>query len=167
MRNLAVLSFLVAATSVGLGLPGAISTLPTPDRQLTTIMESIANQKKSLKALLDEKKDHQRILLLYSRDNAQHYVIEQQEALHPKDVAAGLAERDLDVIVLIASTLPEPDRQFLTHSEFKLVPAEGFQGWLVGKDGGIKHTFKAPIDPQELFRLIDSMPMRQAETKKQ
>ena len=66
-------------------------------------MESVANQSKSLKAMLDEKKDHRRVLLLYGRDDAQHYLIEQQESLN--EVRDKMAERDLDVIVLVASVV--------------------------------------------------------------
>ncbi|GAB3497537.1 hypothetical protein GCM10027341_17770 [Spirosoma knui] len=129
---------------------------------LTLGMESVANQKKSLRAILDEKKDHRRVLLLYGRDDAQHYIIDQQEALNEE--RDGLADRELDVIVLVASLLPEPDRQFLMH-DYKLNPADDFVGWLIGKDGGIKQTYKKPVDTAELFRLIDSMPMRKQETK--
>ena len=67
-------------------------------------MESVANQKTSLKAILNEKKDNRRVLLLYGRDDAQHYLIEQQEALQ-RSTGTGLAERDMDVIVLVASTV--------------------------------------------------------------
>lgn len=131
----------------------------------STRMESISNQKKSLKALLEEKQDKRRVLLLYGRDTAQHWLIEQQEALHQHTDA--MTERDLDVFVLVASELQEPDRWYLTHSDFKLVPGDDFQGWLIGKDGGIKHTFTKPVEPNELFRIIDSMPMRRQEMKKQ
>ena len=129
---------------------------------LTLGMESVANQKKSLKAILEEKKDHRRVLLLYGRDDAQHYMIEQQEAL--SEERDGLAERDIDVIVLVASLVMEPDRQFLMH-DYKLLPSEDFVGWLIGKDGGVKETYKKPISAQELFRVVDSMPMRKQETK--
>lgn len=125
-------------------------------------MESVANQSKSLKAMLGEKKDHRRVLLLYGRDDAQHYLIEQQESLN--EVRDKMAERDLDVIVLVASLLMEPDRQFLMH-DFHLVPSENFVGWLIGKDGGIKQTYKKPVAPDDLFQTIDSMPMRQQEMK--
>ncbi|WP_229321348.1 DUF4174 domain-containing protein [Larkinella knui] len=127
-------------------------------------MESIANITKSLKAVLEEKRDHRRVLVLYGRDDVQHFLLEQQDALHTEEKQ--LAERDLDVIVLVASTLPEPDRQFLMQDPFKLMPSDGFHGWLIGKDGGVKHTFRKPVEPKELFRIIDSMPMRQAEAKK-
>lgn len=130
-------------------------------------MESIASQKKSLKAILSEKKDNRRVLLLYGRDSSsgspgQHYLIDQQEALN--EVRDGLAERDLDVVVLVASTVSEPDRQFLMH-DFKLVPHEDYVGWLIGKDGGVKETFTKPVPADELFRIIDSMPMRKQEMK--
>lgn len=129
----------------------------------TQTMESTANQKKSLKAMLDDKKDHRRVLLLYGRDDAQRYIIEQQQQLN--EVKDQLEERDMDVIVLIASELQEPDRWFLMHSDFKLIPAEDFMGWLVGKDGGVKKTFTQPVEPQALFKLVDAMPMRRQEMK--
>ncbi|GAB4026471.1 hypothetical protein GCM10028773_55240 [Spirosoma koreense] len=129
---------------------------------LTPGMESVANQQKSLKAILNEKKDHRRVLLLYGRDDAQHYLIEQQEAL--TEAKDGMTERDLDVIVLVASLVPEPDRQFLMH-EYKLNPAENFAGWLIGKDGGVKETYKKPVSSADLFKLIDTMPMRRQEAK--
>ncbi|WP_245877995.1 DUF4174 domain-containing protein [Spirosoma fluviale] len=125
-------------------------------------MESVANQQKSLKAILTEKKDHRRVLLIYSRDDAQHYSLEQQEALNEE--RAGLDERDLDVIVLVASLVMEPDRQFLMH-DYKLNPSDNFVAWLIGKDGGVKQTYHKPIDVKELFRTIDSMPMRKQESK--
>lgn len=127
-------------------------------------MESVANQQKSLKAILTEKKDHKRVLLLYVRDDAQHFSLEQQEALNEEK--AGLAERDLDVIVLVASELMEPDRQFLMH-DYKLNPSDSFVGWLIGKDGGIKQNYKKPVAVKELFQTIDSMPMRKQESKQE
>lgn len=114
-------------------------------------MESIANQQKSLKALLSEKKDHRRVLLLYGRDDAQHYLIDQQEALI--EFRDDVAKHDLDTIIIVASELQEPDRQFLMH-EYKLVPSEDFVGWLMDKDGSIKETYKKPVSPHELFKAI-------------
>ena len=125
-------------------------------------MESIANEQTSLKAMLTEKKNHRRVLLIYGRDDAQHFTIEQQEALN--EAKDGMAERDLDVIVLIASEVPEPDRQFLMH-DYKLHPSDEFVAWLIGKDGGVKETYKKPVSTKNLFRVIDGMPMRQQEMK--
>lgn len=115
-------------------------------------MESVANQKKSLKAILDEKKNHRYVVLLYGRDHAQHYLLEQQSQFHAQSEET--AEREIDVVVLIASTLQEPDRWFLMHSDFKLNPAADFIGWLVNKEGEIQHKFTAPTDPSEIFQRM-------------
>ena len=131
---------------------------------LVGAMGNTGFQPKLLKTVLEEKRDRRRILLLYSRDHSQRLSIQQQEALRTEK--AGLVERDLDVIVLIGNELTEPDRRFLTQNPFKLTPSDDFKGWLIGKDGGVKHTFKKPIESGELFRIIDSMPMRQAEARK-
>lgn len=109
-------------------------------------MESIANQSKSLKTLLSDLKNHRRVLLIYGRDDAQHYLIEQQEAL--TEMRDQLS--DLEVIVLIASLVPEPDRQFLMH-DYQLLPSEPFVAWLISKDGNIEKTYKQPVDPQTLL----------------
>lgn len=116
-------------------------------------MESIGNLHKSLKATLDEKKNNRRVLLLYGRDDAQHYIIDQQEQLHAAD--AQLSQHDLDVVVLIASTTVEPDRWYLMHTEgFNLIPSEDFIGWLIDKDGSLKHRFTQPLSPDELLKHV-------------
>lgn len=115
-------------------------------------MESVANQQKSLKAMLADKKDHRNVLLLYGRDDAQHYLIEQQEALI--EVKDELAKHDLDVIVIVASELQEPDRQFLMH-DYKLIPSDEFSGWLIGKDGEVKQTYQKPTTSEELFNQLN------------
>ncbi len=130
---------------------------------LTFFMESISSQTKSLAALLAEKKDHRRVVLLYGRDDAQHYLLDQQDQFHRQ--GNDLTERDMDIIVLVASTLMEPDRQFLMAAPYKLNPSADFKGWLIGKDGGVKETFDKPIAPNDLFKAVDHMPMRKQEMK--
>lgn len=131
---------------------------------ITPTMKSAASQPKSLKATLHEKKDKRRVLLIYSRDNTQPFLVEQQNALEAGKT--GLVERDLDVLVFIGSQIPEPDRQFLMQ-HYKLTPSIDFLGWLIGKDGGIKQIYKKPVTVNELFRTIDSMPMRVLEMRNQ
>ena len=130
---------------------------------LTLFMESISSQKKSLAALLADKKDHRRVVLLYGRDDAQHYLLDQQDQFHRQQ--EGLAERDIDVIVVVASELMEPDRQFLMAAPYKLNPAADFKGWLIGKDGGVKDSFDKPVTSHDLFKTVDQMPMRRQEMK--
>lgn len=116
-------------------------------------MEGIGNQHKSLKATLDEKKDNRNVLLLYVRDDAQHFSIDQQEQLNA--MGDQLAEHDLDVVVLIASQVVEPDRLYLMANGFDLVPSEEFVGWVIGKNGAVKQKFTEPMAPEALFDLVN------------
>ena len=90
-------------------------------------------------------------------------LLEQQEALTEDE--AGVKEREMDVLVLAASEVPEPDRDFLMAAPYKLVPHADYMAWLIGKDGGIKQTYNKPASVKEIFALIDGMPMRKQEMK--
>ena len=46
------------------------------------------------------------------------------------------------------------------------VPARGFAVVLVGKDGGVKETWREPVEPARIFSAIDAMPMRQDEVRR-
>jgi hypothetical protein len=46
------------------------------------------------------------------------------------------------------------------------LPATGFAVALVGKDGGVKETWRDPVDPDRIFALIDRMPMRRDEVRR-
>lgn len=41
----------------------------------------------------------------------------------------------------------------------------GFAVVLVGKDGGVKETWREPVDPARIFGLINRMPMRRDEVR--
>ncbi len=43
------------------------------------------------------------------------------------------------------------------------VETRGFAVVLVGKDGTVKKVWRAPVDPKQIFTIIDAMPMRQNE----
>jgi hypothetical protein len=43
------------------------------------------------------------------------------------------------------------------------LPPNGWQTALVGKDGGVKARWASPVDPDDIFALIDAMPMRRDE----
>ena len=43
------------------------------------------------------------------------------------------------------------------------VAARGFAVVLVGKDGSVKEIWPEPVDPKQIFDLIDRMPMRRKE----
>ncbi len=85
----------------------------------------------------------QRVLVIDSPDSAASDYQRQAAALLP--AWAGLLERDLHVVTRLK--------------------AAAFRVRLIGKDGGVKLDSAEPITTDALFALIDSMPMRRAETK--
>ena len=61
---------------------------------------------------------------------------------------------DRDIVVLIDGPGAGPLRERA---------GSGFAVMLIGKDGGVKEIWHEPVDPEEIFALIDAMPMRQRE----
>ena len=51
------------------------------------------------------------------------------------------------------------------NKEYKIKPGT-FNVILVGKDGSEKHRSVTVLQPQKLFTIIDAMPMRRSEMKK-
>jgi hypothetical protein len=45
------------------------------------------------------------------------------------------------------------------------LPGAAFAVALVGKDGGVKEVWHAPVAPRRIFTVIDAMPMRRDEMK--
>lgn len=43
--------------------------------------------------------------------------------------------------------------------------AGDFEVSLIGKDGGVKSRWSAPVGPAEVFSVVDAMPMRRAEAR--
>ncbi len=93
------------------------------------------------------------VLLLASRPD-DPALQAQQAALAPH--VPGLAERD---IVVIVSADPALRRRLS-------VPAEGFAFLLLGKDGGVKLRSATPMAFGELAALVDAMPMRRDEMRR-
>ncbi len=120
------------------------------------------NQSQSLRATLTNKVSERRVVLLFGqRSRRFDLTVQEQRLALWKDQ---LAERDMDVLVLVNEDMNPVDRQFLVQ-KFRLDPNTVFIGWLIGKDGGVKQTFSRPIDPDELCRVVDAMPMRRQEMK--
>lgn len=80
------------------------------------------------------------------------------------EVGKGILERDLSIIDCVESDLTTDDALHLKE-RFKYTP-DHFCFWLIGKDGEIKLISNKPVKPEQLFGLIDSMPMRREEIKK-
>jgi hypothetical protein len=116
---------------------------------------------------LEDLKWNKRIIVTFSND---HHITEtiEREIINSNP---GVIERDI-VYFLISSksilsnselNLSLRDIGELIHENFD--NADQFKAILIGKDGGIKMK-KDAFDLKYIFRLIDSMPMRQSEMKK-
>ena len=96
-----------------------------------------------------------RQLLIFGSEIHSALVIKQKDLLN--NVKAGVVERDIKITVVPAASE--------LNKEYKIKPGT-FIVILVGKDGSEKHRSVAVLQPQKLFTIIDAMPMRRSEMKK-
>ena len=80
------------------------------------------------------------------------------------EVGAGILERDLCVMDCVEADLTSEDAAHLKE-RFRYTPNH-FCFWLIGKDGEVKMISGTPVKPEHIFGLIDSMPMRREEMKR-
>ena len=104
-----------------------------------------------------------RLLLLFAPDRHHPTFVEQAALLEAYD--PDLSERDLLVFELFADAGRAAGQELNGHLVARLrehygVAAEAFVLLLVGKDGTVKRRETAAVAATELFRQIDSMPMR-------
>lgn len=113
-----------------------------------------------------------RVLLVFSDDGDPAFA-EQAALLDAADPGA-LEERDLVVLlvprdgttrVIVGGPAEAYDAAALRRKRGVAANA-GFTALLVGKDGGTKWRADQPARPVEIFALIDSMPMRANEMKR-
>lgn len=77
-----------------------------------------------------------------------------------------IMDRDLILFVVTDSKVFDTDGNSVELSKNQF-PYSNFSGLiLIGKDSGVKLRKPFLVSPQEIFDLIDSMPMRRAEMKK-
>jgi Domain of unknown function (DUF4174) len=99
-----------------------------------------------------------RRVLLFTNSNNDTAFTRQQEIL--KFAAAGCQERDIRV-----------ETYFFTQTDNSVLKKYGissplFTFLLIGKDGGTRLRSSKPISSEQLFNLIDAMPMRKDEIKR-
>ncbi|NDV99222.1 DUF4174 domain-containing protein [Salipiger sp. PrR002] len=102
--------------------------------------------------LQDMRWDKRPVLLFAPSESDATY--SQQMALF-RQAEAELRDRDIVVLSDLRPDQPSPLRQGFSPGGFKLV--------LVGKDGGVKLEEDAVLYPEQLFAVIDRMPMRRNE----
>ena len=111
---------------------------------------------------LDAYRWRARILLLMAPDRADPQLADQLGRLRAAE--AGVRERQLVVLTALPDgTVHEAGGAEVGHLSQRLRRGEGFQAVLIGKDGGEKARWTAPVDPQAVFADIDQMPMRRSE----
>ncbi|MFN4144264.1 MAG: DUF4174 domain-containing protein [Runella sp.] len=119
-------------------------------------------QSSTLESKLESMIWKNRVLVVFSPSPNDPQYIQQKKWLG--EVGKDLLERDMKVLECVGKDITAEDEKYL-KSRFKYSPNE-FCAWLIGKDGGVKLLKNKAIHPQELFGLIDSMPMRRQEMKK-
>ncbi|MEY3051657.1 MAG: hypothetical protein RLY31_1442 [Bacteroidota bacterium] len=95
-----------------------------------------------------------RRLLLFASDATDTSLVLQRQWLQGDSV--GIVDRDIWIAVF---TEPRTFRRMYEHHGVR----NGFTLVLLGKDGTEKLRSTEPVPLQDLFGLIDSMPMRRAE----
>ena len=136
---------------------------------LSTILASGSAQALDAARLMPALTWEKRVLLVFAPDPG-HAELRQQQAL--LDAAEdGLLERDMTVIHAFADrrvsvdgtphAVGAPsfyDRFAVAQGEFRVI--------LVGKDGTVKLDRGSAVDADDLFALIDAMPMRRLEMQR-
>lgn len=86
---------------------------------------------------------------------------------------AALAERDLvqihvfeEVEGYVGDEKFSPAQNELLREQFQVDTGQ-YALFLVGKDGGVKERYANPVEPEKIYALIDSMPMRQQEMEEE
>ena len=106
---------------------------------------------------LDDLRWKKRVIIIYAPNGSEQKLSQQERLLHSHD--AELKERDLTKIILRsrAENAEIAERFNLAKADFALL--------LIGKDGLEKLRSRDVVSPETLFRLVDSMPMRQEEMR--
>jgi len=119
-------------------------------------------------APLDHLRGQNRVIVMFAGAPDEAALARQQRLL--SDAAAGLLERDLVVIsaskaAVVVDGIEREDLDAARLRQAYEVPRQGFQLILIGKDGGVKRRSAEPVAVDDLFALIDSMPMRRREMR--
>ena len=151
------LAAVVLAASVGGGVVSAIGS---------------SQAQSGGRGMLEAYHNKNRVLLVFAPGREDAHYQRQAEMLDGKD--AGLNERDMVILYLLADG---KGRRIGTHvtaggDENALrrrfaVSSTQFKVVLIGKDGHTAYSAEHPVSTGQLFGLIDAMPMRREEMRRQ
>ncbi len=113
-----------------------------------------------------------RVILLFATEEGKSQLRQQIDLL--TEQASEVTERDLKIYQLLPDKGKKPDGKPVANEKLKALyrvyepdPQFGFTFILIGKDGTEKLRANQPVSMPKLFGLIDQMPMRQAEMRRQ
>ena len=106
-----------------------------------------------------------RLLLVFSPD-LQNETLRKQQA-EWSQVSEGMEERNLKIWVVTPEDIQGEPIQHTAASLYERyqVASTDFEVILIGKDGGIKQRQNHLLTSQNLFAIIDAMPMRRNEMR--
>lgn len=121
---------------------------------------------------LDQFRWENRIVLLFANEKDQPLFLEQIKVV--QKAQEGFDERHIEVFYSGDDLVPEQANTAVLSSadsgKIKRryeIPDVPFYFVLIGKDGGVKFRSTELVDSSKLFAIIDAMPMRRSEMRKQ
>lgn len=117
---------------------------------------------------LDQARWVDRILVVAANSAQQRDLLAMTEEVEAH--ACEFANRDLRLLLVIAASTLRLDGKAVEAQSAagiiaRLVPgAEEFSMRLIGKDGAVKQRWGSAVPAQEIFAVIDGMPMRRGES---
>lgn len=117
---------------------------------------------------LDQFQWNNRILVLFADDSTQQAYQDQINLL--KSHNNGVLERDLVIFSIFNNQCSLLGDQIISDASAReirqrLSPATSYSIYLIGKDGGVKLKKDQVLEVEELFSVIDKMPMRRREMR--
>lgn len=119
---------------------------------------------------LDALRWEKRVLVLFSPSESDPSFQSQKQDLVSRPLE--LLDRDLIILEILEDGVSRAADRVLSKNAVKGirsrfgVPSGVFQVLLVGKDGTVKLRSTEPVPARDIFRLIDSMPMRRQEMER-
>lgn len=118
---------------------------------------------------LDAHRGEHRLFLIFTASPRDERFVRQSRLLEESE--KGFAERHLlrgdlfeDGIGVFDGAPVSPGEVAAARKRFGVEPGR-FMALLVGKDGTVKQRFGEPVGPDEIYALVDAMPMRQREMR--
>lgn len=118
---------------------------------------------------LDAHKGEHRLFLIFAASPEDRSFVRQDRLLAGSE--EGFADRDLlraqffeDGTGSFGGAPAGPGEAPAASERFGVEPG-AFSALLVGKDGTVKHRSAGPVEPGEVFALVDAMPMRRREMR--